>query len=148
MNDQPNVKVQRYDFIAIDESGLGHWRVERFEAEDGRHVEFKAFAALRAQYEAERRERVFWGAEHQREFDRWGAAVNEFAQVEAGEEVFPQMQGYRMQCCDCGLVHTLNFRVVKVVSVSEDGVHSTVEPEGADSLRIVMTAFREDAGND
>ncbi len=28
------------------------------------------------------------------------------------EWVKPLMNGYKMACCDCGLVHTINFRVV------------------------------------
>jgi hypothetical protein len=30
---------------------------------------------------------------------------------EAGEWVQPIRKGYKMACCDCGLVHTLDFRV-------------------------------------
>lgn len=28
-----------------------------------------------------------------------------------GEWVSPRRRGYRLQCCDCGLVHALDFRV-------------------------------------
>lgn len=31
----------------------------------------------------------------------------------AGEWVQPVRRGYRLACCDCGLVHTMDFRVVK-----------------------------------
>ena len=30
----------------------------------------------------------------------------------SGDWVRPKRRGYKMACCDCGLVHTLNFRVV------------------------------------
>lgn len=30
-----------------------------------------------------------------------------------GEWVQPIRRGYLMKCCDCGLVHRLNFRLVK-----------------------------------
>jgi hypothetical protein len=30
----------------------------------------------------------------------------------AGEWMFPRHDNYKMQCCDCGLVHRLDFRVV------------------------------------
>ena len=33
--------------------------------------------------------------------------------VKSGEWVKPHMTGYKMACCDCGLVHTINFRVTK-----------------------------------
>ncbi len=29
-----------------------------------------------------------------------------------GEWVRPNMEGYRLRCCDCGLVHVLNFRII------------------------------------
>lgn len=32
---------------------------------------------------------------------------------EANEWILPIRRGYRMMCCDCGLVHELDFRVVK-----------------------------------
>lgn len=31
-----------------------------------------------------------------------------------GEWVRPIMKGYRISCCDCGLVHEFNFKVVKI----------------------------------
>jgi hypothetical protein len=31
----------------------------------------------------------------------------------AGEWVQPRRRGYYMKCCDCGLVHRLNFRLVR-----------------------------------
>jgi hypothetical protein len=36
-----------------------------------------------------------------------------FQSVKSGEWVQPVRRGYKMACCDCGLVHTLNFRLVK-----------------------------------
>ena len=34
-----------------------------------------------------------------------------YAEVAPGEWVKPEMTGYKMACCDCGLVHRLNFHV-------------------------------------
>ena len=31
--------------------------------------------------------------------------------VEADEWVYPIMEGYKMSCCDCGLVHKYYFRI-------------------------------------
>ena len=36
-----------------------------------------------------------------------------FQQVYDGEWVQPVRRGYRMKCCDCGLVHRLDFRLLK-----------------------------------
>lgn len=36
-----------------------------------------------------------------------------FDNVAAGEWVQPVRKGYRMACCDCGLVHRIDFRLVK-----------------------------------
>jgi hypothetical protein len=33
----------------------------------------------------------------------------------------PKMKGYKMQCCDCGLVHEVEFRVVKVIKRKQWG---------------------------
>ena len=37
----------------------------------------------------------------------------EFPDVKAGKWVQPIPTGYLMMCCGCGLVHRLDFRVVK-----------------------------------
>ena len=31
----------------------------------------------------------------------------------AGEWVQPVRRGYKLACCDCGLVHTMDFRIYK-----------------------------------
>lgn len=36
-----------------------------------------------------------------------------YEEVEAGKWVQPIPKGYKMECCDCGLVHTLDFRIYK-----------------------------------
>jgi hypothetical protein len=35
-----------------------------------------------------------------------------YPKVQPGEWVYPRMTGYKMACCDCGLVHALDFEVV------------------------------------
>lgn len=37
--------------------------------------------------------------------------MREFEPVKAGEWIKPIMRGYRMRCCDCGLIHRLDFKV-------------------------------------
>jgi hypothetical protein len=36
-----------------------------------------------------------------------------FEEPKAGQWVQPIRKGYRLGCCDCGLVHTVDFRTVK-----------------------------------
>lgn len=36
-----------------------------------------------------------------------------YDEPKAGEWVYPKRRGYKLACCDCGLVHRLNFRLVK-----------------------------------
>jgi hypothetical protein len=34
-----------------------------------------------------------------------------YAQVVEGEWIEPRMTGYKMGCCDCGLVHEIDFKI-------------------------------------
>jgi hypothetical protein len=36
-----------------------------------------------------------------------------YKQVHEGGRVVPKMSGYKMACCDCGLVHRMKFEVFK-----------------------------------
>lgn len=36
-----------------------------------------------------------------------------YTQATDGDTIRPKMRGYRTRCCDCGLVHVFDFRVVK-----------------------------------
>jgi hypothetical protein len=36
-----------------------------------------------------------------------------YTEPQAGEWVQPVRKGYKMACCDCGLVHNLDFRIVE-----------------------------------
>lgn len=39
--------------------------------------------------------------------------MGRYRQQYDGDWVRPVMKGYLMKCCDCGLVHRLNFRVIR-----------------------------------
>jgi len=39
--------------------------------------------------------------------------VTRYERTSAGQWVQPTNRGYKFCCCDCGLVHRLDFRVVK-----------------------------------
>jgi len=36
-----------------------------------------------------------------------------YDEPEEGEWINPQKRGYKIACCDCGLVHKVNFKHVK-----------------------------------
>ena len=36
-----------------------------------------------------------------------------YPDVKAGKWVNPVQEGYKMACCDCGLVHRLDFRIIR-----------------------------------
>ena len=56
------------------------------------------------------------------------------------KEIAPDMNIYKMACCDCGLVHDITFWVVKVTKENENG---TWECEDADdSYRVIFRARR------
>ena len=58
--------------------------------------------------------------------------IREFIKYECGRGgwtpwISPKMKGYKMQCCDCGLVHEVEFKVVKFIGEpDENGLSETV----------------------
>mgnify|MGYP001248558132 CR=1 FL=1 len=41
-----------------------------------------------------------------------------YKKVKDGEWVQPVRKGYNLKCCDCGLVHVIDFRLVKNIKGS------------------------------
>lgn len=39
--------------------------------------------------------------------------MSKYDNPKAGEWIRPVRRGYKMACCDCGLVHVLDFRLTK-----------------------------------
>lgn len=40
-----------------------------------------------------------------------------YKQAKDGEWIQPRRRGYRLKCCDCGLVHRINFRLTSRGSI-------------------------------
>ncbi|MGA3803742.1 hypothetical protein ACI2T7_03565 [Ralstonia nicotianae] len=57
---------------------------------------------------------------------------------------FPIHRGYKMQCCDCGLVHDVEFDVVKIVEHGPDGTWR-FEDVGDPNYRVALRMKREAA---
>jgi hypothetical protein len=51
-------------------------------------------------------------------------------------------QGYRMACCDCGLVHTLQFKVVKRVRTKATKPGYVVVGDEVKGVRVLFRAQR------
>ncbi len=52
-----------------------------------------------------------------------------YPKVQAGEWVQPRRKGYKMKCCDCGLVHVMEFQLL---------------PFGNNRKKIQFRAWREE----
>ena len=63
-----------------------------------------------------------------------------------GEAHYPVMNGYLQKCCECGDVHKLGFKVVKVTKVNDDGTWEFKEMNSK-KYRIEVTAYRKQVGN-
>lgn len=61
----------------------------------------------------------------------------------AGELVLPNMKGYRMSCCDCGLVHRLDFEVFEITGRSASGTF-TVKDMPSDKVQVGFRAYRDE----
>lgn len=51
-----------------------------------------------------------------------------YPQAHDGDWIVVSWRGFKEQCCDCGLVHKLNFRIVK---------------SGVDKGRVAVQVFRD-----
>jgi len=56
--------------------------------------------------------------------------------------ILPRMEGYRVSCCDCGLVHQFEFEVYRVKE--QDGAELLMHgvPEEAGKFQILLRAKR------
>lgn len=60
--------------------------------------------------------------------------------IKNGSLVQPVMRGYRMACCDCGLVHRLNFRVVITKGRNQ---HKAISADGG-KITVQFRAWRDE----
>lgn len=58
--------------------------------------------------------------------------------------VQPVMKGYKMGCCDCGLVHEMEFKVMKVVKLLANG-YVKLESVPAGAFLVHFRARRAEA---
>ena len=56
--------------------------------------------------------------------------------------ILPVMKGYKMACCDCGLVHELDFEVFAITGQTEAGVF-TLRPLTDDEAQVAFKARRD-----
>lgn len=55
----------------------------------------------------------------------------------------PVMRGYRLGCCDCGLVHDFDFRVIRVKKQHHDG-SMTVEVLSSRDYQVEFRVRRDE----
>lgn len=67
--------------------------------------------------------------------------VTQPSNTEFSDWIQPTMNGYKMACCDCGLVHDIDFRVVRVVEELPRG-YVKVKDVKANSLIVQFKARR------
>ena len=65
-----------------------------------------------------------------------------YPQVMDGDEVVPRHKDYRMACCDCGLVHAIDFKVMRVVKRNKDGSFTLREPRKGQEFQVLMYPTR------
>lgn len=58
-----------------------------------------------------------------------------YPKPKAGEWVQPSRKGYRMRCCDCGLVHLLQFRLVPYANGTRRKIRFRVYRDEAETRR-------------
>jgi Zn-finger protein len=59
--------------------------------------------------------------------------------------ISPVMTGYLMQCCDCGLIHEMDFRVVKYIGErGENGIQENVDVDDKDIQTLLRARRRDD----
>lgn len=56
------------------------------------------------------------------------------------EWIAPKHKRYRMGCCDCGLVHDMQFKIVRVTSTRTNGTWLYVPAKG--KFRVMFRATR------
>jgi len=65
-------------------------------------------------------------------------------QVLDGERVTPRMRGYLMECCDCGLVHRIDFRVLRAGAEDRKGYYTIEERLPRKRYRVELRAYRDE----
>lgn len=53
----------------------------------------------------------------------------------------PKMEGYKMSCCDCNLVHSMEFMIVKITKHLPDGGYEWKELD-PEKHRVMFRASR------
>ncbi len=53
---------------------------------------------------------------------------------------FPVMERYRMACCDCGLVHDVQFKIVRTTKPDKTGYYTVIRE--MNGLKVMMRAKR------
>lgn len=67
--------------------------------------------------------------------------MSKYKKYPRGEWVTPKMEGYKMACCDCCLVHSMDFRVLEILDTAPDG-RILIEPTNPAKYQIQFRTRR------
>lgn len=60
-----------------------------------------------------------------------------------GDRFTPIMRGYKVACCDCGLVHRFDFDVIEQTTPERGGRWKGRKPKNHKRLRVALTVHRD-----
>lgn len=72
---------------------------------------------------------------------------NEFKKYTTGHGgwspwVSPVMKGYKMQCCDCGLIHEVDFKIVRFIGEPDENGLTETEPIKDKNIQVLWRLRR------
>lgn len=62
------------------------------------------------------------------------------------EWVSPIMNGYKMQCCDCGLIHEVDFKIVRFKGKPDNNGRSETTPISNKDIQVLLRMRRLNDG--
>lgn len=58
--------------------------------------------------------------------------------------VSPKMKGYKMKCCECGLVHEIEFKIVRFIGDPDSKGLTEIEPIKDKDVQVIWRLRRAD----
>lgn len=65
-----------------------------------------------------------------------------YEQPQSGEWINPKLDGYKLACCDCGLVHKVDFRIIRPSVLGARTIDEWDEVDDP-NLMVLFRVFRD-----